>query len=173
LDPDDVPTVEEAAWTGLQDEPDYALPTIGAHWLASGLDSPELLALACLGSTDGIEARHLLPDVIRSLGYEPLIDRETARDDDLAWRGQWARIAWAVREIDGKLTVFAAAQYLLQVLDDEPDLWQPGRGDRLQRLVSGWDEQPERRPDIEPMLRAYMAALQEDDVPPVRSRRGA
>jgi hypothetical protein len=147
--------------------PDQEIPLLAARWLAEGYDSAELRELAALSSADRVEARRGLPDALASIGF-PIIERDSPWEDR-PWRGYWGQILWAVREIDHKLTVYSAAQQVLEVLGDVPDLWKPGGGEALHALVVSWDEQPANRPVIEAKLRTYLAQLHADQVPSVRT----
>lgn len=160
----EVPTPRRAAQSGLRHRPDSELPLIAAEWLVSGLDGPELVELACLGRSERIEARRLLPAVLSSLGF-PMREQDDPRSDK-PWRGHWGQVEWAVREIDSKLTPFAGAQHVLQVLGDEPDLWEAGGGDSLYQLVAEWNSQTDRRSEIDTALRGRLTSLREDQVPP-------
>lgn len=141
---------------------------VAAHWLADGFDSEELRRLAGLGRADLVEARRSLPDALASLGY-PVIERDSPTDD-LPWRGYWDQILWAVREVDHKLSPYAAGQVVLEVLGDVPDLWAPGGGDDLHDLLTTWATKPEDRDTVDEQIRAHLAGLSAGQVPPLTSR---
>lgn len=161
----EVPTVREASQGGLRDRPDRDLPMIAAHWLTQGLDSPELREMAALGRADQVEARRLLPAVMRSLNV-PLVERDSPWEDD-PWRGCWYQIVWARCEIGYKLSALAAAQHVLEVVGDVPALWDAGRGADLQNLIQDWDARPDQRPAIEKSILDVLTSLNEQDVPPL------
>lgn len=157
----------DVAQGGLYEVPDQEIPLLAAHWLAEGYDSAELRELAALSSGDRVDARRGLPGALASIGF-PVIERDSPWEDR-PWRGYWGQILWAVREIDHKLTVYSAAQRVLGVLGDVPDLWEPGGGDVLQSLILAWDEQPASRHAIEAELRAHLAQLRAEQVPSLRT----
>jgi hypothetical protein len=159
----------QAASRGAADWiPDQRLPLLAAQWLADGLDSPELRDLAGLGRRDGVEARRMLPGVLASLGH-PVCGYDNPYDQ-AAWRGYWGGLAWARYAMDDRLTPYAAAQHVIEIAGDVPDLWQPAGGAALQALLTDWDRNPQLRPGIDDAIRAHLNALNEDDVPPLADK---
>jgi hypothetical protein len=157
----------DAAQGGLYGVPDQEVPLLAAQWLAEGYDSTELRELAALSSADRVEARRGLPAALASIGFA-VIERDSPWEE-VPWRGYWGQILWSVREIDHKLTAYSAAQQVLEVLGDVPDLWEPGGGEALEALIVSWDERPADRPAIEAKLRAHLARLRADLVPALRT----
>jgi hypothetical protein len=139
---------------------------LAAVWLAQGYDSEELRELAGLTRHDSRqEGRLLLPGVLASLGC-PLRDQDDAREE-LPWLGYWSRIAWARDEMDRLLAPYAAAQVVIEVADDEPDLWVPAGADRLMSLLRDWDDHRTERQRIDDQIREHLRSLREEDVPPL------
>lgn len=103
---------------------DRELVMLGAHWVAAGYESPALLELASLGAADLSEARGLFETALAELGHP----RATLVD---AWHGHWSFIDWARKQVDRTHTPYAAAQRVLEVIGDVPELWEPGRGPQL------------------------------------------
>lgn len=157
-------TPDQAA-RGAAFVPDKDLPMLAARWLADGLDSEPLRALAALTRRDRVEARRLLPEVLSSLGIR--VPRSDTPWDQLPWRGNWSGIEWAQRELDHRLSPYAAAQRVLEVAGDVPGLWEPAGGAEIMRLLARWDAEPESRAEVDDLLRARVRALREEDVPPV------
>jgi hypothetical protein len=106
-----------------------------------------------------------MPAVLDSLGHSPI---DGGSWDSSPWRGYWTSIGWAVREMDRKLSPYAAAQRVIDVVGDVPDLWEPGRGDQLFALLRAWDDQTRDRSEIAVELRNLLRSLHRDDVPPLR-----
>jgi hypothetical protein len=50
--------------------------------------------------------------------------------------------------MDHTHTPYASAQYVLEILGDVEDLWEPGGGERLMSLLREWHDSRERRPAI-------------------------
>ena len=121
--------------------------------------------MASLGRADQVEARRLLPAVMRSLNV-PLVERDGFWEDG-PWRGYWGHIVWARREIGYKLSALAAAQHVLEVVGEVPALWDAGRGADLQSLILDWDARPDQRPAIEKSIVDVLASLNEEDVLPL------
>lgn len=80
---------------------------------------------------------------------------------------RWEDIWWAVDRMDKTHAPYASAQRILEVFDDVPELWEPGRGEELMTLLNQWDRHPGRRWDFNDEVRAHLRSLQETDVPPV------
>src|SRR5262245_39316003 len=126
----DVPEIspEEASRGGAWYIRDDELPMLAAVWLARGYDSEELRELAGLTRQEAREAgRRRLPGVLASLGC-PL-------REEIPWLGYWSHITWARHEMDRLLTPYAAAQRVIEVAGDVPDLWVPAGGERLTSLL--------------------------------------
>lgn len=161
-------TPETAAHGATDTVPDQDLPMLGAIWLARGFDSEPLRTLAGLTRGDGAEARRLLPQVLSSLG------RATTHSgnpyDELPWRGYWSHIEWAQRVMDDLLSPYAAAQRVLEVAGDVPDLWDPAGGDEIVGLLARWDTEPANRAGVDDLLRGVVRGLREQDVPPLTAR---
>ena len=62
---------------------------------------------------------------------------------------------------------YASAQYMLQILGDIPDLWEPGGADELVQLLREWDENRDDRPAVADRIRAHRRSLRGSDVPPL------
>jgi len=125
---------EEASRSGASSVRDEDLPMLAAHWLAQGYDSEELLELAGLTRQEAREGgRRLLAGVLSSLGW-PTRDWRNA-PEELPWLGYWYRIAWAQEQVDRLLSPYAAAQEVIDVASDVPDLWIPAGGERLALLL--------------------------------------
>jgi hypothetical protein len=147
---------------------DEDLPGLAAQWLVEGYDSPLLRELAGLTRREAMQARQLLPQVVAELGH-PV----TANDfpyEYQPWRGYWEGIWWAVDQMDKAHSPYASAQYVLEILGDVPDLWEPGRGGELMQLLSDWDENRGDRPAVADRIRAHLRSLRETDVPPLSAR---
>ena len=137
--------------------PDRELAMLGAHWLAAGYDSPALRRLASLGTPELSQARALFEDALAELGYP--------RQND-AWHGHWSFIVWARSQVDRTHTPYAAAQRVLEVIGDVPELWEPGRGQELMTLLRVWDANTAERPAVDGEIRAYLLSLRAQDCPP-------
>ena len=132
---------------------------LAAVWLAQGYDSEELRELAGLTRQEGRqEARLLLPGVLASLGW-PLQGQE------LLWLGYWSVIEWARDYMDHLLTPYAAAQKVIEIAHDEPDLWVPAGADRLVSLLRDWDHHRAQRQRIDDQIREHLRSLREEDAP--------
>ena len=120
---------------------------LAAAWLARGFDSPELVALAAMTSAEGrTEARRLLPQVIKSLGLR-YVTEDTPGHPDPATRLSWI-VAWAVGAMQDRFTPYAAAQKVLEAVEDEPSLEE--RTERLWAMVRDYDASPPgARGDVE------------------------
>jgi|GEM_PF-4080802 len=158
---------EDASRGAIRDLHDADLPMLGAVWLATGYDSESLRELAAMTKHDGPQARRLTLKVLSSLGYPPV--RINNPGTELAWRGYWPKIRWAQREMDILLTPYAAVQTILAVASDEPDLWGPAHGDELVQVLLTWDQDPDRRHDLDAQLRSLVARLEEAAVPPIEA----
>jgi hypothetical protein len=145
--------------------PDADLPMLAAYWLVEGYDSASLRELAGLSRRQSTEARQMFESVLAELGH-PVVAIDSPYDE-LPWRGYWDQIRWAVDQMDRSHTPYAAAQCVLEVLSDVPDLWSPGRGEDLMNLLQHWDEQRDRRNDLTELIRAHLRSLREGDVPPL------
>ncbi|CAN5268642.1 hypothetical protein BH09ACT11_BH09ACT11_13010 [soil metagenome] len=142
---------------------DDDLPGLAAQWLVEGYDSPLLRELAGLTRREAMQARQLLPQVVAELGH-PI----TANDfpyEGLPWRGYWEGIWWAVDQMDKTHSPYASAQHVLEILGDLPDLWEPGRGEELMKLLRDWDATRGDRPAIADRIRVHLRSLRETDVP--------
>jgi hypothetical protein len=62
---------EEAAAGVLDDFPLDLWPRQAAHWLEAGFDSEPLRQLAALGSQETSAALDLMPEALRSIGFDP------------------------------------------------------------------------------------------------------
>lgn len=165
--PDRAWTPKEVAEGGLSLIPDAELPNLAARWLAEGYDSEVLLEVASMSRREGPEARQLFGDVLASLGYT--ISTYDSPWDELPWRGYWDRIAWAVSRMDqDRHSPYASAQVVVEVLDDVPDLWEPGGGDHLVALLARWDTDPSSRATVNDAIRAHLHRLTATDVPPLQ-----
>jgi len=160
-------TPEQASRGAAEDCRDEDLARLAAEWLADGWDSEPLRELAAMSSKEAREgARGRLEGVLVSLGFERL-RITTSPWEELPWRGYWSVIAWARDEMDGRLSPYAAAQRVLEVLGDVPDLWEPGQGDVLMGLLARWDEAPDERSDAEQGIRELLRSLRAEAVPPL------
>jgi hypothetical protein len=159
-------TPEEASRSGAGDIRDENLPMLAAVWLAQDYDSEELRKLAGLTRQEARQGgRQLLAGVLSSLGW-PMRDWRNA-PEELPWLGYWYRIAWAQEQMDRLLTPYAAAQRVIEVAGDVPDLWGPAGGEQLTCLLRDWDEYPAERHQIDDQLRERLRSLREEDVPPL------
>lgn len=170
----------QASLSGARRIRDEDLPMLAAVWLAQGHDSEELRELAGLSRQDGRrEGRLLLPGVLASLGW-PLRVQDDAREwpawleeddarEELPWLGYWSRIEWARDEMDRLLAPYAAAQVVIEVAGDEPDLWVPVGADLLISLLRDWDDHRAERQRIDDQIRGHLRSLRAEDVPPLIS----
>jgi hypothetical protein len=159
----DVPEMspEEASRGRAGHVRDDLLPMLAAGWLAQGFDSEELRELAGLSSQESRQrGRRLLIGVLASLGY-PMRDRL----EDVPWLGYWDQIAFACEEMDRLLAPYAAAQRVVEVAGDVPDLWVPAGGDRLIAMLRAWDNRRGERRRIDDLIRVHLRSLRESDVP--------
>lgn len=139
---------------------------LAAVWLAQGHDSGELRELAGLTRQEAREGgRQLLAGVLSSLGW-PMRDWQNATEE-IPWLGYWYLIEWAQEQMDRLLSPYAAAQRVIEVASDVPDLWGPAGGRRLMSLLQNWDEHPAERHQIDEQLREHLRSLREEDVPPL------
>jgi hypothetical protein len=92
-------------------------------------------------------------------------DRHGAREG-LPWLGYWSRIAWACDGMDRLLAPYAAAQVVIEVAGDVPDLRVPAGSERLVSLLRDWDDHPAERPRLDHQIREHLRSLREEDVPP-------
>lgn len=146
---------------------DEDLPMLAAQWLIDGWDSDLLRDLAAMSRKEArAGARRRLAAVLASLGFE-LRPSATSPWEELPWRGSWGLIAWARDEMDRRLSPYAAAQRVLEVVGDVPELWEPGRGERLMSMLREWDAQPDRRDALDDDIRALLRSLKADTVPPL------
>jgi hypothetical protein len=107
-----------------------------------------------------------LAAVLASLGFE-LRPIATSPWEELPWRGYWGLIAWARDEMDRRLSPYAAAQRVLEVVGDVPELWAPGRGEALMSVLREWDAQLDRRDALDEDIRALLRSLNADQVLPL------
>lgn len=164
----DIPEIspEEASRSGAGYVRDEDLPMLAAVWLAQGHDSGELRELAGMARQEARQGgRQLLAGVLSSLGW-PMRDWRNA-PEEIPWLGYWYRIAWAQEQVDRMLTPYAAAQQVIEVAGDVPDLRVPAGGERLMSLLRDWDEHPAERQRIDDQLREHLRSLREEDVPPL------
>jgi hypothetical protein len=160
-------TPELASRGGANDVLDADLPMLAAQWLIDGWDSDLLRDLAAMSREEARGgARRRLAAVLASLGFE-LRPIATSPWEELPWRGYWGLIAWARDEIDRRLSPYAAAQRVLEVVGDVPELWEPGRGEALMSLLQEWDARPVRRDGLDDDIRALLGSLRADQVPPL------
>lgn len=149
---------------------DEELPMLAAAWLAQGYDSDELRELAGMTRQEAREGgRRLLGGVLSSLGW-PMRDWRNS-PEEIPWLGYWYRIEWAQVQMDRLLSPYAAAQEVIDVASDVPDLWIPAGGERLVSLLRAWDEDPPERQRIGDQIREHLLSLREEDVPPLISGR--
>ena len=161
-------TPQEASRSGAGYVRDEDLAMLAAVWLAQGYDSGELRELAALTRQEARQGgRRLLAGVLSSLGW-PMRDWRNA-PEEIPWLGYWHLIAWAQEEMDRKLAPYAAAQQVIEVAGDMPDLWVPAGGERLMSLLRDWNEHPAERQRIDDQLREHLRSLREEDVPPLIS----
>lgn len=140
---------------------------LAAHWLVDGWDSGLLRDLAVMSRKNArAGARSRLPAVLASLGFE-LRPIATSPWEELPWRGYWGLIAWARDEMDRRLSPYAAAQRVLEVVGDVPELWEPGRGEALMSMLRAWDTQPDRRDALDEDIRSLLRSLDTEQVPPL------
>lgn len=154
-----------ASQGGAEDVMDEDLPMLAAAWLAEGWDSDELRDLAAMSRQEAREAAmRCFPAVLSSLGFEM---EPGARSpwEELPWRGHWGLIRWARNEMDGRLSPYAAAQRVLEVVGDVPELWEPGHGEALMSILREWDREPTRRDDLDEQIRRLIGALKAEHVP--------
>jgi len=158
----------EASRNGAGHVRNEDLPMLAAVWLAQGYDSDELRELAGMTRQEGQQGgRQLLPGVLASLGW-PMRDCRNPREE-IPWRGYWDAIAWAQEQMDRLLSPYAAAQKVIEVAGDVPDLWVLAGGERLMSLLRDWDEHRAERQQIDDQLREHLRSLREEDVPPLIS----
>jgi hypothetical protein len=93
-------------------------------------------------------------------------DRQGAREE-LPWLGYWPRIAWARDEMDRLLAPYAAAQVVIEVAGDVPDLGVPAGRERLMSLLRHWDDHPAERQRIDDQIREHLRSLREENAPPL------
>ncbi len=148
-----------------RDIPDRDLPILAAQWLVDGYDSPLLREMASLTSNQALEGQVRLADVLAELGYP--IRGVRSPYEELPWRGQWEGIWWAVDRMDRTHRPYASAQYVLEIVGDHEDLWEPAGGESLMGMLRTWDENPSQRSAIDEKMREYLRGLHEDDVPPL------
>jgi hypothetical protein len=159
---------EEASRGGAGYVRDEDLANLAAVWLGQGYDSDESRGLAALTRQEAREGgRRLLAGVLASLGW-PMGDWRNA-PEEIPWLGYWHVIAWAQEEMDRKPAPYAAAQQVIEVAGDVPDLWVPAGGERLMSLLRDWDNHPAERQRIDDQLREHLRSLREEDVPPLIS----
>ncbi len=160
-------TPELASRGGADDVMDEVLPMLAAQWLIDGWDSAQLRDLAAMSRKEAREgARRQLAAVLASLGFD-LRPVATFPWEELPWRGYWALIVWARDEMDRRLSPYAAAQRVLEVVGDVPELWEPGRGEALMSMLREWDAQRVRRDALDDGIRALLRSLKADMVPPL------
>jgi hypothetical protein len=150
--------------------PDRDLPMVAAQWLVDGHDSPLLRELASLTSRQALEGQVRLADVLAELGHPAR--QVDSPYEQLAWRGRWEDIWWAVDRLDRTHRPYASAQYVLEIIGDYEGLWEPGGGDALMALLRDWDEKPDERAGVEARIRSHLRGLREDDVPPLLAQSG-
>jgi hypothetical protein len=156
----DVPEIspEEASRSGAGQIRDEELPMLAAVWLAQGYDSDELRGLAGLTRQEARQTgRRLLPDVLASLGWPPR-DHRPRLD-------YWHQIEFAQAEMDRLLAPYAAAQRVIEVAGDVPDLWAPVGAERLISLLKDWDDHPAERQRTDDQIREHLRSLREEDLP--------
>lgn len=166
----DVPETspEEASRSGAGYVRDEDLPMLAAVWLTQGHDSEELRELAGMTRQEARQGgRQLLAGVLSSLGW-PMRDWRNA-PEEIPWLGYWYQISWARDEMDRLLAPYAAAQRVIEVAGDVPDLWVAAGGERLMSLLRDWDDHPAERQRIDSQIRAHLRFLREEDVPPLIS----
>jgi hypothetical protein len=101
---------------------DEDLPMLAAVWLTQGYNSERLRELAGMTRQEARQGgRQLLAGVLSSLGW-PMPDWRNA-PEEIPWLGYWYQISWARDEIDRLLAPYAAAQRVIEVAGDVPDLW--------------------------------------------------
>ncbi|VXC23210.1 hypothetical protein [Aeromicrobium sp. 9AM] len=144
---------------------DRDLPMLAAQWLAEGWDGPALRDLAGLTHYQLNDAGGLLGRALVELGF-PQAESDFPWDD-APWRGYWGTIWWSVNQIDKKLSPYAAAQQVVEIVGDVPDLWEPGHGEVLVRLLEQWRDHPDDRVELADRIRGVLGSLSEDDVPPL------
>jgi hypothetical protein len=69
--------------------------------------------------------------------------------------------------MDATFSPYASAQRVLEVLDDVPDLWEPGGGQRLMTLLARWDDHRDQRDELTEHIRTHVRSLAESDVAPL------
>lgn len=162
-------TPEEASRNGVGQVRDEDLPMLAAIWLARGYDSGELRELAGLTREEARQGgRRLVAGVLASLGW-PVRDWRNA-PEEIPWLGCWYQVEYAQDQMDRLLTPYAAAQRVVEVASDVPDLWVPAGGARLTALLEDWDRHLADRSRINDQIREHVRALREQDVPPLISR---
>lgn len=138
---------------------------LACQWLLDGFDSPLLVELASLTPREALEGKVRIHDVLAELGFPERTS--TYSYEALPWRGQWEGIRWAVDRMDHTHSPYASAQYVLEIMGDHDDLWEPGRGDALMALLGSWDENRGDRNALGDQIRAHLRSLGEGDVPPL------
>jgi hypothetical protein len=73
-----------------------------------------------------------------------------------------------VQQLDRTYAPYAAAQYVLEVLGDVPELWEPGRGEELMRLLHRWDDVQDDRDATAQQIRRHLGSLKRSDSPALR-----
>jgi hypothetical protein len=147
---------------------DEDLPMLAAVWLAQGYDSGELRELAGMTRQEARQGgRRLMAGVLSSLGW-PMRDWRNS-PEETPWLGYWYRIEWAQVQIDRLLSPYAAAQVVIDVAGDVPDLWVAAGGRGLVTILREWDEHPPERERINDQIREHLRSLWEEDVPPLIS----
>lgn len=122
-------TPDEASRGGAEDLLDEDLPMLAANWLAAGWDSEPLRHLAGMSAKDAqAGGRSQLPEVMASLAYD-LQRSGASRWEELPWRGYWGFIAWARNQMDQRLSPYAAAQRVLEIVGDVNELSAPAGRD--------------------------------------------
>jgi hypothetical protein len=69
--------------------------------------------------------------------------------------------------MDQRLSPYAAAQRVLEVVGDVNELWAPGRGETLMRLLKECDESPGQRDVLDDSSREVLRSLQATDLRPL------
>ncbi|MEO6412587.1 MAG: hypothetical protein ABIO48_08355 [Pedococcus sp.] len=149
--------------------PDRELPMLAAQWLVEGYDSPLLRTLASLSPQEALQGHVALADVLAELGFP--IKTPGLPYEELPWRGQWEGVWWAVDQMDRTHSPYASAQYVIEVIGDHEDLWEPGGGYRLMALLRTWDAHHDQRSAVDDQIRDHLRNLSEDQVPPLREQK--
>ena len=112
-------------------------------------------------------ARRDFVEEVRSLGY---VFQPPDPRSEQPWLGRWDSIRWSVEHVDVTHSPYASTQRILFELAHEPTLWRVGNGEQLTQLLRDWDNDRDRRSEIDATLRTAIASLSADDLPALKPR---